>query len=77
MNNFIKENKDKIIILVSNGILSVDIDDTVFFNQSDLKILLNSQNECGSILEKTYDTTQFDYVINDVEKININKLLKL
>ena len=70
-NEFIENNKDKIIVLISDNVLSKDLDKTEFFNKSDLKILVNSD----SIYK--YDESKFDLVINKNENIDIKKLVKL
>ena len=81
-NEFLNNNKDKIILLISNNTLSKDINNTPFFNKSDLKILITSEekyNESYSIFshKKLYDKNKFDLVIDSNEKIDIKKLVKL
>lgn len=70
-NEFIENNKDKIIVLISDNILSKDLDKTEFFNKSDLKILVNSDSRYE------YDKNKFDLVIDKNQNINIKKLVKL
>ena len=70
-NEFIENNKDKIIVLISDNVLSKDLDKTDFFDKSDLKILVNSD----SIYK--YDESKFYLVINKNENIDIKKLVKL
>ena len=70
-NEFIENNKDKIIVLISDNVLSKDLDKTEFFNKSDLKILVNSDT-----IYK-YDESKFDLVIYKNENIDIKKLVKL
>lgn len=70
-NEFIENNKDKIIVLISDNILMKDLDKTEFFNKSDLKILVNNESRYK------YDENKFDLVINKNEIIDIKKLVKL
>ena len=70
-NEFIENNKDKIIVLISDNILSKDLDKTEFFDKSDLKILVNSDSRYE------YDKNKFDLVIDKNQNINIKKLVKL
>ena len=70
-NEFIENNKDKIIVLISDNVLSKDLDKTEFFNKSDLKILVNSDSRYE------YDKNKFDLVIDKNQNINIKKLVKL
>lgn len=81
-NEFLNNNKDKIILLISNNILSKDINKTPFFNRSNLKILITSEgkfNDSYSIFshKRLYDKNKFDYVIDSKEEIDIKKLVKL
>ncbi len=71
-NEFIENNKDKIIVLISDNILSHDLDKTVFFDKSDLKILIHCNDS-----EYKYDENKFDLIINKNENIDIKKLVKL
>ena len=71
-NEFIKNNKEKIIVLVSDNVLSKDLDKTEFFDKADLKVLTNSHNP-----RYEYDKSKFDLVIDKNENINIKKLVKL
>lgn len=70
-NEFIENNKDKIIVLISDNILLKDLDKTEFFDKSDLKILVNNESRYK------YDDSKFDLVINNNENIDIKKLVKL
>ena len=70
-NEFIENNKDKIIVLISDNVLSKDLDKTEFFDKSDLKILVNSDSRYE------YDKNKFDLVIDKNQNINIKKLVKL
>lgn len=70
-NEFIENNKDKIIVLISDNILLKDLDKTEFFDKSDLKILVNNETRYK------YDDSKFDLVINNNENIDIKKLVKL
>lgn len=70
-NEFIENNKDKIIVLISDNVLSKDLDKTEFFDKSDLKILTSSHSGYK------YDESKFDLVINKNENIDIKKLVKL
>ena len=70
-NEFIENNKDKIIVLISDNILSKDLDKTDFFNKSDLKILVNSDSKYE------YDENKFDLIIDKNENVDIKRLVKL
>ena len=70
-NEFIENNKDKIIVLISDNVLSKDLDKTEFFDKSDLKILVNSDSRYE------YDKSKFDLVIDKNQNIDIKKLVKL
>ena len=70
-NEFIQNNKDKIIVLISNNVLSKDLDKTLFFDKSNLKILINSNSKYE------YDESKFDLIINKNQNIDIKKLVKL
>ena len=79
---FLEKNKDKIILLISNNILSKDINNTPYFKKSDLKILLTSEKKINDSLsifshKKLYDKNNFDCVFYDNEKIDVKKLVKL
>lgn len=76
-NKFLKNNKDSIIVLISNNILYKDINATPFFAKSDLKILVTSKEKNNSLFNQKYNKKDFDYVINSIEKTNIRKLVKL
>lgn len=82
INEILSDNKDKVILLISDNILSKDIDKTNFFNKSDLKILaLSEKHNDGqeSILhnQNSYNKNNFDFVINDTNKDKLKKLIKL
>jgi len=70
-NEFIENNKDKIIVLISDNVLSKDLDKTNFFDKSDLKILVNSDSRYE------YNKNKFDLVIDKNQNIDIKKLVKL
>lgn len=70
-NEFIENNKDKIIVLISDNVLSKDLDKTEFFDKSDLKILVNSDSRYK------YNKNKFDLVIDKNQNIDIKKLVKL
>ena len=70
-NEFIENNKDKIIVLISDNVLSKDLDKTEFFDKSDLKILVNNDSSYE------YDKSKFDLVIDKNQNIDIKKLVKL
>lgn len=76
-NDFLNNNTDHIIVLISNNILYKDINATPFFAKSDLKILVTSKNENNSLFNEKYNEKNFDYVIVPEEKVNIRKLVKL
>lgn len=56
INNILDSNKNKIIILVADSILRKDLDETEFFNKSDLNILSTDSTE-------KYDIEKFDIII--------------
>ena len=81
MNSLLDKNKDKIILLMSDNVISRDIDKTPFFKKSDLKILITSDKKCkypNSIRNHNnlYNKNKFDYVIDVKEKIDVKKLVK-
>lgn len=75
-NTFCENNKDKIILLITDNVICVDIDKTEFFDKSDLKIL-SIYNSLDNESEEDYDESLFDYVVKNNEKIDIKKLVKL
>ena len=81
VNTILDENKDKIIILIGNCILSNDINKTIFFNKSNLKILITNRNTSDMYSpfnhKFLYKKENFDYVIYDDEKDKIKELIKL
>lgn len=81
MNNLLDKNKDKIILLMSNNVISYDVDKTPFFKKSDLKILITSEEKYkypNSIRNHNnlYNKNKFDYVIDVKEKIDVKRLVK-
>lgn len=82
IDEFLENNKDKIILLISNNILSKDINKTPYFKKSDLKILITSEKkfkDSYSVFShnKLYDKNKFDCVFNTDEEIDVKKLVKL
>ena len=82
MDDFLENNKNKIILLISNNVLSRDINKTPYFKKSDLKILITSEKKSKEIYsifshKKLYDKNKFDYVFYTDEKIDVKKLVKL
>ena len=82
VNEFLENNKDKIILLISNNLLSKDINNTPYFKKSDLKILVTSEkklNDSYSVFnhKRLYNINKFDYVLYDNEKIDVKKLVKI
>lgn len=78
VNDFLDINKDKIILLVSDSILCKDINRTKFFTKSDLKILIDVDKTYSTLkLKQKYSKNKFDYVIDNMEKIDVKKLVKL
>ena len=78
VSNFLETNKDKIILLVSDSILCKDINRTKFFTKSDLKILIDVDKTYSTLkLKQKYNKNKFDYVIDNMEKIDVKKLVKL
>lgn len=82
INELLNKNKDKIILLISNNVLSKDVNKISFFNKSDLKILITTEekfNKPYSIFnhKKLYDKNKFDVIIDSNEKIDVKKLVKV
>lgn len=78
----ITTNKNKIIILISNNILEKEINQTPFFNISDLKILVTSDKYSDSLdpifgHQILYKKEEFDYVISNDTQFDIRKLVKI
>ena len=72
--NILKCNKDKIILLVTDNNLTIDIDKISIFNASDLKILVTpDKNNVSDIYE--YSENDYDYVINDIDNIDVKRLV--
>ena len=68
---FIKDNKDKLIVIITDNVLTEDIDKMCLFDSCDIKILVygNAEFECF------YDKDKFDYIIDVNKKFNIKKLV--
>lgn len=82
IDEFLENNKNKIILLISNNILSKDVNKTPYFKKSDLKILITSEKkfkDSYSVFDhkKLYDKNKFDCVFDTGEEIDIKKLVKL
>lgn len=77
----ILSNKDKIIILISDNILSRDINKTHYFNLSDLKILITSDKKLNldnSLVHKNlYKKQDFDIVLDTNDEIDVKRLVKI
>lgn len=78
----ITTNKNKIIILISNNILEKEINQTPFFNISDLKILVTFDKYSDSLdpifgHQILYKKEEFDYVISNDTQFDIRKLVKI
>ena len=76
----ILNNRDKIIILITDNILSKDIDKTSYFNISDLKILIPPKYKLNldySIDNNLYNKEDFDIVLDTNNEIDIKKLVKI
>ena len=71
MDRVIKENNNKIIIIINDAILNKDYYSTEYFLMSDLKILISDD------IDDKYNYELFEYVYNNVFDINIKKLVKL
>lgn len=63
MNRVIKENNNKIIIIINDAILNKDYYSTEYFLMSDLKILISDD------IDDKYNYELFDYVINRGEDV--------
>lgn len=82
VDEFLENNKDKIILLISNNVLSKDINNTPYFKKSDLKILVTSEKKLNDSYsafshKRLYNINMFDSVIYDIEKTDVKKLVKL
>lgn len=82
IDKFLENNKNKIILLISNNILSKDVNKTPYFKKSDLRILITSEKkfkDSYSIFnhKNLYDKKKFDYVLDSNEEVNVKKLVKL
>ena len=79
----ILNNKDKIIILITDNILSKDIDKTSYFNISDLKILVTSEYNFNLDTNYTlshknlYNKEEFDIILDTNNEIDIKRLVKI
>lgn len=75
--------KDKIIVLMGDNILSSDINKTPYFDISDLKILITSEDrfnfDNSYILnhKKLYDKKEFDVILATNDEIDVKKLVKI
>jgi len=72
INKLINDNRDKIIIIIDNNILTNCFTNTCYFKNSDIKILFED-----IIDDINYDKSDFDYIFDHVDNINIKKLVKL
>jgi len=68
--------------LISNNILTYDIDKTSFFKNTDLKLLITSDDKFDNKdyllnCKELYDINSFDYVIKNGESIDIKRLVRL
>jgi len=78
INILIANNQNRIIVLVTDNVLTPDIDKMYYFDKSDLKVLVVSDEydyEC--LYNEGYDKERFDYLIDFKEEIDIRKLVKL
>lgn len=79
----ILNSKNKIIILISDNVLTRDINKTHYFNISDLKILITSEenfnlNSSSPFSHKNlYNKNDFDIILDKNDKIDVKKLVKL
>ena len=69
VNNFLLNNKEKIIVLI-DSFLGEDINKTVFFNKSNFKVLtVPDKNNVFFRTASSYDENDFDIVIKRIKKI--------
>jgi len=78
--NIIKNNKNKIILLISNNITK-DIDKTPFFNNANLKILAISKEKLNNFnyflkYNSIYNNDSFDIIIDTSKLIDIKTIIK-
>lgn len=74
MTNILNSNKNKIILLVSDNNLTIDIDKLSIFNDSDLKILVTSDKDNVSAIYE-YNENDYDYIINNIDNIDVKRLV--
>jgi len=72
IDKIIKENQEKIILLIDKDILTNWFIYSFYFINSDIKILFED-----NIDDVNYVKKDFDYVIKDFNDINIRKLVKI
>lgn len=68
----LNENRDRIVLLIDNNILTNRFTNNCYFLNSDIKILFE-----GIIDDVNYNKNDFDYVVKDFNDINIRKLVKV
>lgn len=74
INKFLKDNKDKIIVLISDNIFNPDFCETSYFKDSDIKILAVNEN---TRLFNIKNKELFDFVFSDVKDIDVKKMVKI
>ena len=77
INIFIANNQNRIIVLVTDNVLTPDIDKMYYFDKSDLKVLVMSNDDYECFYNDGYDKERFDYLIDVKKQIDIRKLVKL
>lgn len=72
IDKFMDDNKNKIIILTNDNVLTKDFYSTSYFNNSDIKVLVKGVN----IDDINCDDCLFDVVIKSEKDLDIRKLVK-
>ena len=72
LDKLLDDNKDKIIILTNDSVLSKDFYFNKYFLESDIKVLVS----CENIDDINYNKELFDYVFSNVYDIDVKRLVK-
>lgn len=74
INEYVNYDKDKIIIILTDNVLTPDINKTIYFEKSDIRVLVMNGDELS---DSFYDKKMFDYVVDVKKEINVKKLVRL
>lgn len=75
INKIYDDNKDKIILLYGDEVLTKDFVNTSFFHRSDIKVLCVDMKKINE--EINYDKSLFDIIFSKREEIDVKKLVKI